>query len=156
YPNQNEIGKGLIVFGRGTQRGSAMFLNGTLRGWAWGPSDGVQRWGQNNVSGIVPYNGHDLLYSTFDEPGQPGNGANECHISVGDSSGGMFINDNGIWKLAGINYAVDDLYMTADPKTSFTAAIFDSRGYYMSNDNGATFTQITGSNPVPTGFYCSR
>jgi len=151
YTKEDEVGQGLIDFGHGTQRGSEIYLNSTLRGWAWGPVDGVQRWGENNVFSVVPYSGHDLLYSTFDQSAGP----NECHLSTGDSSGGMFINDGGIWKLAGINYAVDDLYTGPDPSTHFVAAIFDARGYYMSDD-GTTFTQITGDNPVPTGFYCSR
>jgi len=155
YARRDEVGKGLVDFGHGTQRGDALFLNGNQTGWAWGAADGRQRWGQNTVSNVVPYNGHDLLYSTFDETGQPGNGPNECHLSSGDSSGGMFINDGSAWKLAGINYAVDDLYTAADANTRFTAAIFDSRGYY-TTDDGTTFTQITGNNPVPTGFYCSR
>ena len=155
YTNQDEVGKGLVDFGHGTQRGSAIYLNGNQTGWAWGPADGRQRWGQNTVSDVVPYSGHDLLYSTFDQTGQPGNGLNECHLSSGDSSGGMFINDGSAWKLAGINYAVDDLYTDPDPNTGFTAAIFDARGYYTTDDN-VNFTLISGPNPVPTGFYCSR
>lgn len=151
YTKEDEVGQGLIDFGHGTQRGSEIYLNSTLRGWSWGAADGVQRWGQNNVSSVVPYTGHDLLYSTFDQGGGP----NECHLSSGDSSGGMFINDGGIWKLAGINYAVDDLYTAPSSSSEFVAAIFDARGYYMSDD-GITFTLITGDNPVPTGFYCSR
>jgi hypothetical protein len=155
YTNQDEIGKGLIVFGHGTQRGSEMYLNGTLRGWGWGPSDGAQRWGQNDVSSIVPYQKHDLLYATFDQHVLANDHPNECHLSRGDSSGGMFINDHGTWKLAGVIYGVDDLYTAPDANTQFTAAIFDARGYY-TTDDGTTFTQITGANPIATGFYCSR
>ena len=155
YTNQDEVGKGLVDFGHGTQRGDAMYLNGSQTGWAWGPADGRQRWGQNTVSDVVSYSGHDLLYSTFDEAGQPGNGPNECHLSSGDSSGGVFINDGSAWKLAGINYAVDDLYSAPDPNTAFTAAIFDARGYYTTDDH-VNFTLISGPDPVPTGFYCSR
>ncbi len=155
YTNQDEVGRGLIDFGRGTQRGSEIDLNGTARGWAWGASDGAQRWGQNTVTDVIPFAGHDLLYSTFDEPGQPGNGPNECHLSSGDSSGGMFVNDGNSWKLAGINYGVDDLYTAADASTRFNAAIYDARGYYTTDDE-VTFTLITGADPVPTGFYCSR
>jgi hypothetical protein len=98
----------------------------------------------------VPYQGHSLIYSTFDDNGEP----NECHLSVGDSGGAVFLNDNGTWKLAGINYAVDDLFAAASANTQFEAAIFDARGYY--EYDGHNYSLITGNAPVPTGFYASR
>jgi hypothetical protein len=155
YTNRDELNKHLIDFGHGTQRGSEMYLSGTLRGWAWGSPDGRQRWGENDVASVIPFSDHDLLYATFDQHVVPGDHPNECHLSAGDSSGGMFINDNGTWKLAGINYAVDDLYYAPASNAQFTAAIFDARGYY-ATDDGANFYQVSGPDPVPTGFYCSR
>jgi hypothetical protein len=150
YTKHDEIGKHLLVIGRGTQRGSEIFLNNTPRGWNWGTVDGWQRWGENDVVDLVSYNGHDLVYATFDQDIQP----NESHLSVGDSGGAIFLNDGGIWKLAGISYAVDDLYTAPDTSTGFDAAIFDARGYYIYD--GANFSQITGDTAVPTGFYASR
>ena len=43
-PNAN-----LVVFGRGTQRGDAVFVGSDSHpgGWLWGTSDGVERWGTN-------------------------------------------------------------------------------------------------------------
>jgi hypothetical protein len=153
YTKTDEIGKHLVVIGRGTQRGGEIFLGGTLRGWGWGTSDGVRRWGENDVADLVPYQGHDLVYATFDQSAQP----NESHLSSGDSGGAIFLNDGGVWKLAGINYSVDDLYTAPSSGTGFVAAIFDSRGYYTSDgSNPPTFTQISGTKPVPTGFYASR
>ena len=156
YTANNEIGQHLVVIGRGTERGSGIFLNSTLRGWNWGPGDGVQRWGENDIANIVPYSGHDLLYATFDQHSLPipTDHPNESHLSSGDSGGAIFLNDSSAWKLAGINYAVDDLYTAPDPSTIFNAAIFDARGFYAYD--GTSFTQISGSSPVPTGFYCSR
>ena len=150
YTKHDEIGKHLVVIGRGTRRGDPVFLESSLRGWSWGASDGVQRWGENDVADLVPYNGHDLVYATFDQGAQP----NESHLSVGDSGGAIFLNDGGVWKLAGISYAVDDLYTAPDTSTGFDAAIFDARGYYTYDGN--KFTQISGTAPVPTGFYASR
>jgi hypothetical protein len=153
YTKPDEIGKHLVVIGRGTQRGDGIFLDGALRGWTWGASDGVRRWGENDVADLVPYNGHDLVYATFDQGAQP----NESHLSTGDSGGAIFINDGGVWKLAGISFSVDDLYTAPSSEAGFDAAIFDARGYYTSDGgNPPTFTQITGANPVPTGFYASR
>ncbi|MDB6147834.1 MAG: hypothetical protein JWO45_1498, partial [Spartobacteria bacterium] len=157
YNKKDELSQGLVVIGRGTQRGDEVILNGTSRGWTWGPGDGVWRWGQNDVSQIVPYHGHDLLYSTFDQHVVLNDRPNESHLSTGDSGGAVFLNDSGTWKLAGINFAVDDLYTTASKDSLFLGAIFDARGYYSSDGNDPpTFTQITGTAPVPTGFYASR
>jgi len=44
-----------------------------------------------------------LLKLTFSRNGLTNEGA----LSGGDSGGGVFINDSGKWKLAGINYLVD-------------------------------------------------
>ena len=149
----SETGQELHVFGRGTQRGAEMDLDGTARGWAWGASDYVERWGRNVVAGVVPSGSPDwnFLQAAFDSPGLPG----EAHLSAGDSGGGLFILQNGLWRLAGINYGVDDLFTAPDPGTGFTADIFDARGYYNQNDD-QTFSLITGDANVPTSFYCTQ
>jgi hypothetical protein len=158
YTAENHLfSKPLVVIGRGTQRAAEIFLDGTSRGWNWGAGDSVQRWGENDVANLVLYQGHELIYATFDQPtAVPNDRPNEAHLSVGDSGGAVFIQDvlDGSWKLAGINFAVDDLYSAPSPSAGFTAAIFDARGYYESN--GGSFTQISGLLPVPTGFYASN
>lgn len=156
YSKRDEVSQHLVVIGRGTQRGSEVTLDGTVRGWFWGPGDGVERWGENDVTDIVPYGGHDLLFAAFDEHVQPDDHPNESHLSGGDSGGAIFLHDadDGLWKLAAINYAVDDLYTAPILSSQFVAAIFDARGYY-TYDN-TIFTLISGNAPVPTGFYGSR
>ena len=152
YTKQDEVSQHLIVIGRGTQRGSGMFIGSDLRGWSWGPGDGVERWGENIVSDVVLLGpGDDTLYATFDQNGLP----NESHLSVGDSGGAIFLNDDGVWKLAGINYAVDDLYAQPSDSSQFDAAIYDARGYY-AKIGGNNFMLISGADPVPTGFYATR
>src|SRR5438477_6618513 len=51
YSQNNESGKTVAVFGRGTQRGAEVIVNNLalseLKGWQWGTSDTVQRWGTN-------------------------------------------------------------------------------------------------------------
>ena len=155
YAGSNETGQPLVVFGRGTQRGGEVLKNGQLRGWFWGGGDGRQRWGENAVSAIVnggPLN--EFVYSTFDLSGT----GNEAHLSSGDSGGAVFINEGGIWKLAGINYAVDGPFFTdASGGGGFFGALFDARDfYYQASDNPPTYTLITGKAPVPSGFYASR
>lgn len=150
YSARDEIGKHLVAIGRGTDRGDPVTLNDTLRGWNWGAVRSIERWGENDVVDLVSYQGHDLVYATFDSAGA----SNECHFSAGDSGGAIFIHDGTAWKVAGINYSVDDVYTAPDQHAGFTAALFDARGYY--SYDGTTFTLITGNNPVPTGFYSSR
>jgi hypothetical protein len=152
YPTGDEVGQRLVVIGRGTQRGTEVTLNGTLRGWNWGAADGAQRWGENFVSAIVPDPSyHELIYATFDQNGLP----SEAHLSSGDSGGGVFIEQNGVWKLAAINLGVDDLYTQPSDSGHLVAAIFDARGYYNKLSDGS-FVLISGADPVPTGFYSTR
>ncbi len=159
YTKSDEIGRRLLVIGRGTQRGGPLSINGMPRGWAWGTADNRERWGENNVADIVNFSSgpDDALYATFDQPSAPGALPNESHLSSGDSSGAVFIQDGDTWKVAGINYAVDDLYASPTDGTGFTAAIYDARGYYTKTGaNPSTFQLIEGPAAVPTGFYATR
>jgi hypothetical protein len=154
YTKDDEKGLRLVAIGRGTQRGAEILLNNELRGWAWGVYDARQRWGENLVADIVTFTSgpDDAVYATFDQNGLP----DECHFSAGDSGGAVFIVDGGIWKLAGINYAVDGpFYTDSNGGGEFTAALFESRGFYYSDGaNPPNYVQIT--NPTPTGLYATR
>ncbi len=143
-----EVGQEVHVYGDGAQRGVAVTLDGTLRGWSWGDSGYLERWGRNVVSAAVSDNSGPYLQVAFDAPGLPG----EAHLSAGDSGGGEFILQDGLWRLAGINYGVDDLYTDANGGGHFVAAIFDARGYYTQNADGS-FSLIAGHAPQPTSFY---
>src|ERR1043165_5565065 len=91
YAATNEVNKHCVVFGRGTQRGAAVIVSGVTNGWQWGAGDGVGRWGENDVASIAiggPSQGY-FLRETFNR----GAGSNECHLSVGDSGGALFIQD---------------------------------------------------------------
>ncbi|MBV9126666.1 MAG: hypothetical protein JO117_01130, partial [Verrucomicrobia bacterium] len=74
-----EVGQGLYVFGRGTQRGAQILVgsgnNQHLAGWGWGASDGVQRWGQNTVSAVE----NGFVEAAFDQI----SGVNEAALSAG-------------------------------------------------------------------------
>jgi hypothetical protein len=155
YTKSDEVGKLTVVIGRGTQRGTEVFTNGVLGGWNWGPSDGVERWGENLVSAIVTLSpDDDFLYGTFDAAGLN----QEATLSSGDSGGAAFIKDGVDWKLAGIHYAVDGpFYLDDSGSGGFDAALFDSRGLYIS-DGGSPpqYILIDGDAPVPAGFYPTR
>jgi hypothetical protein len=153
YANSNEIGQHCVMFGRGTQRGTPVILDKT-NGWLWGSSDGVKRWGENDV--VTNLNGGaglgQLLYETFDRSA----GSNECDLSVGDSSGAMFITNGGAWKLAGINYAVDGFFsFTGSSTDQFDAAMMDAGGLYVGSGTNWQFITNTPADD-PAGFYCTR
>lgn len=155
YTGGREKGKSLTVFGRGTQRGEEVRLSdGTLKGWHWGVSDGVQSWGQNVVSSTVEGGAGvgSLLRFTFDASGS----ANESALSGGDSGGAVFIEEKGLWKLAGINYAVDGPYsLTGVTGSGFMGAIVDEGGLYTGGDGKWTLTRDT-RKELPAGAYASR
>lgn len=143
YQRNDEIGQHLVVIGRGTQRGAARMVNGQVRGWRYGPSDSVWRWGENQVASIH----EDRLRVLFER----GCFLEEAHLSAGDSGGAVFLNDGGLWKLAGINSDVDHFASGPDGGGPFSAALFDERGSYL--DDG---TLLSGNAPVPSAFYAAR
>ena len=155
YTNSNEIGQHCVVFGRGTQRGDAVIVSGETNGWLWGGADTVERWGENDIATNV--NGGaglgQFVYATFSR----GGGSNECHLSVGDSSGGLFIQEGAEWKLAGIHYAVDGYFsFIGSSNDQFDAALLDVGGLYVgSESDGWTFytNQVA---DIPSGFYSTR
>lgn len=155
YTKGNERGKTAVVIGRGTERGTNVVLNGKLKGWLWGAWTSVQRWGQNKISAIA-YGGSDkgwLLRASFDF----GAGRNEADLSGGDSGGAVFIKDGRFYKLAGINYGVDGPYNTTNSPSEFDAALFDERGFYVTNSAAGGWTLIPPrGGRVPGGFYATR
>jgi hypothetical protein len=165
YTNNVEVGKSLVVFGRGAQRGTPVTttnLFGTnTNGWFWGPADGVVRWGENVVESVVDGDGllggagiGEVLQVAFDPP--PNSGLSECHLSVGDSAGAVFIQDGSAWKLAGINFAVDGPYNTSDSGNGFDAAIFDEGGLYEKNAVGTWALIPDTPFAQPGSFYSTR
>jgi hypothetical protein len=138
-------------FGRGTQQGAAVTsAGGTItHGWLWGPGDGVARWGQNTFTGSVNGSTLGLSGTLFSASFSS---SNNITLSGGDSGGAAFVDNGGVWQLAGINYAVGSGPYSASPTGSnpFTAALYDMTGYYEQATNG-TWIPVTG----PSTFYVS-
>jgi hypothetical protein len=154
YTSSGETNSPVVVFGRGTQSGGPVVVGGQTNGWLWvEPSDSVERWGESNVSSIT--NGGtgvgDLLRCAFDEDV----GSNACDLSEGDSGGGLFIQDGGVWKLAGINYGVDGPFSNAVDGTAFNASLLDVRGLFVEVSPG-NWQFMSGPQPIPTAFYSTR
>jgi hypothetical protein len=144
YSRNNELGRHIVVIGRGTQRGAPVYLAGSLHGWLWGPGDSVQRWGENQISEA---SGNEL-WATFDQNGGP----NEAQLSAGDSGGAVFIFEHGAWKLAGICFGADGPVWTTPTGGEISAALFDQRGFYNVGDG----SPISGTAPVPGRFVAVR
>jgi len=149
YTGTGETGKTAMVFGRGTTRGTAVNVGTTLHGWKWGTQDGVRSWGNNTVSGVVNggTNIGQVLKFTFSKGGL----SNEGALSGGDSAGGVFIDINGKWELAGINYLVDGPFSTTSTGSTFNASLFDKGGLYQ---QGVKVTDTTAD--VPGNWYATR
>jgi hypothetical protein len=154
YTRSNEVGKALIVIGRGTQRGDEVRLKNRLRGWQWGVHDYVQRWGANRVNGIATggQGQGEFLRASFNA----GAGRNQAALSGGDSGGAVFIKDGKFYKLAGINYGVDGPYNTNSSGTGFYGSLFNQRGFYVEPTPGTweLFPQHTGR--IASSFYATR
>jgi hypothetical protein len=125
----------MYVFGVGSARGvevSGTALGGgtELKGWRWGdysPTNPVKSWGTNNVAGLADGGsiGFQLVYDF-----RLGGSSNEGTLGYGDSGGPVFIQQNGVWSLAGVNYGVQSQFNTTNTGGGFNAAIFDIGGLY--------------------------
>jgi hypothetical protein len=156
YTGTDELNKPLFVTGRGTQPGVAVTVSGEPKGWKWGTADSVKSWGSNNVEWIATQSGatdnDDLLAFNFNRI----DGVNEAHVSAGDSGGAVFVQQGGVWKLAGINYAVDGYFNYGTTNADkFLAAIFDAGGLYYGDDNNWTYIPNQ-SYDIPSSAYASR
>lgn len=159
YTGSSEQGLDMVTMGRGGVRGADVMVSGTLHGWQHNLGDGVARWGSNIVSSVttIPTLGN-MLVARFDASG-PGHTPEESTLSVGDSGGAVFVNDGGIWKLAGINYSVDGMFDTNNTTGDgheFNAALFDRGGLYQGSDGqGWTLIPDVGTDN-PSSMYASR
>lgn len=155
YTGILEVGETLVTNGMGGVRGSDVMVGGDLKGWETGGSDGIARWGANEVSGIVSSGVGDLLAVEFNAL----SGVEESFLSSGDSGGGLFIQDGATWKLAGVNYAIDAFFDTNDTtgdNSHFTAALFDKGGLYEGSDAGGWTYNPDLPVDQPIRFYASR
>lgn len=146
YRASDEVGKELVVFGRGPARGAEI----AGKGWSWGSTNTEQRWGTNAVSSVVNAGAGygSTIAATFDF----GASSTEAMLTVGDSGGGVFIKDtDGVWKLAGVNFAVSGPYKANVGDAPFNASLYDQSGYLAQQFDGS-YSVASG----PGSLYATR
>ena len=153
YTGNSEVGSTVVDVGRGFARGSAI-----TGGWNWGGGQGPFSWGDNVVSavdtdtqlGLSGALGGDYIQSPFNNnPADP----NEFINTEYDSGGGLFIDVNGTYELAGVNTTVDTVASGPSSSDSLQASLYDTYGYYDQASGGAWF-QIT--THTPESSYATR
>lgn len=166
YRSDDEEGKSLVVFGRGTQRGEEFWLETRkgleLRGWRTGKGDHRWRWGENIVAKTVDFadfredflpGEFQVLVMDFDRDG----GFNEAHVTPGDSGGSVFIENGSEWALAGINQSTDGPFNHIPDGKGFILQLFDAGGLYIKWSKELGWVYIRDREmDLATGFYSTR
>lgn len=117
-------------------------------GWMNGNDDHLLRWAINTISGTT--NGY--LFSRFSLNGNPNTGC----AWPGDSGGGFFIQEDGVWKLAGIIQGVDQgvYHSPSTGDTPFYGMMVDRSGLELwdvtNTQKQLTYTVSDGPNPILT------
>jgi hypothetical protein len=142
-----------VLFGRGTDRGGPLLVNETQQGWNWGDPDFQRSWGTNAVSEVVDFGPglSELLIFTADRGNVP---ASEGAVTGWDSGGPVFVDDNGTWKLAGINYGVETYSL--DGVSRLSATVWDKRGLYVFNGSAYDFVPSSLTTAQPGIFGATR
>ncbi len=158
YAGSFTANQAMTIFGRGRLRTDTevigqRFPNGTeAKGWTWGGFTGNRSWGTNTLDSLtsLPGAGTQLVWD-FDV----GGGVNEGVLATNDSGGPVFLQEGGVWKLGGINYAVGpkDVRETQSGPT-LEAAVYDYGGLYL--DVGGSWTlQSAAGGDKPAVSYSS-
>jgi hypothetical protein len=140
YTGGDELGKSLVTYGFGVKRSGEVKLGGQTKGWSWGTKIDGKSWGTGTVDAVGPYGTAqgfpgDKLGFAFQSTSHD-SGIYSQH----DSGGGVFINDGGVWKLAGINYIVDNAVYQFNASTGNydvvkPVSLFDLTGYFYQDEN---------------------
>lgn len=146
YEGDDEEGREMVIHGSGVDRGDEIMG----KGWRWGTGDTRKsRWGRNVIKGSLVSEGNDFLYFSFDQL----TGQDEVMATGGDSGGGWFIKEEGIWKLAAVSSSVDSLYSQSPaPANSngFRGAIYNGSGLSYGRDSrGWSVIPATGESETP-------
>ena len=109
YTAAFEIDKTAVLGGYGMGRGASLDSpagSGNIYGYAWdGVGNTTLRWCSNKIEWYYD-SIEDALVCDFDGLGEGGATASEGMLASMDSGGGWFIKNGGVWKLAGLSWAI--------------------------------------------------
>lgn len=148
------VGETAVLTGRGGVRGDAVVGVG-IQGWQHTTPDGVARWGTNEISGTIGSGAGTYWVARFDGTGGT---TFEAGLSSGDSGGGLFVHQDGVWKLAGVNYSIDGFFDTNNvvgDLSEFSASLTNMRGFYQGSDSAGWTFIPSGGSELPSGMYFS-
>jgi hypothetical protein len=100
----------LIGWGRGRDPDIADSGLGPTNTWTWGSgATEAKRWGTNRIDSQIRFDGpfgntYSALVTNLDR----NQGEDEAAAALFDSGSGLFVEDDGLWKLAGLTTAVTD------------------------------------------------
>ena len=136
YDGRDEAGQSIVIGGFGLGRGQSLLSGNVTYGYEWEESsNSVLRMGSNRIDGssdeqvLGPYRS-DLVNADFDGLGRGFATVYECTAGDYDSGGGWFINDSGVWKVAGLTRGVESHYEVGhenDPNYLLDESWFASR-----------------------------
>ena len=159
YTTPDEVGREVVMMGRGRSRGGEVRRFGQTRGWLWAEEDQRARWGRITIDGFSDAGGRGpMLITDFDDV----RGRDECQATHGDSGGGVFIRQGEDWRLAGILFGADTLYdsnATCGDGSEFLASFFNGAGFYVGRDDSSceSWTLVSAANDLDESrTYASR
>lgn len=162
YERDDEVRRPVVILGKGRWKGEPVEIGGASKGWRYAETGvGGVRWGTNVIDGsVVSTNAKPgelagaFLTAHFDRDA----GDDEVHFSVGDSGSPLFIEDCGVWKLAGVASAVEGPYRPtgATNAAPFMAALFDVGGLTLVPADETPVDYPVLPVPQPSGWFAAR
>jgi len=108
---KEERGQVAVIGGWGLGRGVDLVSDDTVYGYAWGDESSVElRWGQNRIDGYGTGGGDYVsrtVKASFAGVGLGGYVPYEAALADKDSGGGWFLQEDGVWKVAGLSRSVE-------------------------------------------------
>lgn len=114
-----EVTGTLVGWGRGSSENGSGFVEGDDQTWTWANTYS-KRWGTNRIDSsttISDIDDYDYSYTGLSIDLDSDAGTDEAGLAVHDSGSGIFVENDGIWRLAGIATLV-----TTDGSSTFSSS----------------------------------
>ena len=150
----------VTMTGYGGPPGTVLTNNGQPYGYATSGARTNLTWGNNIVTDIISYQGYRHIAMPF--VNMPGS----CAYSAGDSGGGVFVNVNGTYMLAGVAHMIDAYWTAgtalssnpnAPPSPNASGVFFNlsASNLYTIDDSGGTNQWVLADSSLPMMSYAT-